>query len=92
MANVMKNQENGKKGDFFEINDPQVWRQMGRLEALGEATGHIFEVTLDSYGYAVWTDGNDAVAMTSGNTAATLERYVDGLRDMFMMLNRGKQS
>ena len=76
----------------MEIYNKKVWFQIGRLEAIGEQIGHTFEVTYEGpkYRYCVWMDGNKIVAMASCLTADNLVRYVDGLRDMYLILNTEK--
>ena len=72
----------------MEITDKKVWFQIGRLETIGEQTGHTFEVTNEGekYKYCVWMDGNKITALSSYLTADELERYIDGLIDMYRIL------
>lgn len=76
----------------MEINDKKVLKQIGRLEVYGEHIGHTFEVTYEGprYKYCVWKDGDKIIAMASCLTADELVRYVDGLRDMLLILKSEK--
>ena len=76
----------------MEINDKRIWFQIGRLEAIGEQTGHTFEVTNEGgkYKYCIWMDGNKITALASCLTVNELCRYVDGLKDMFLILSKLK--
>ena len=74
----------------MEITDKRVWIQMGRLEAIGEQTGHTFEITNEGnkYKYCIWMDNNKVSAVASCLSVNELIRYVDGLRDMFLILTK----
>ena len=73
----------------MEITDKKVWYEIGRLESIGEIINHSFEVTNEGnkYKYCVWMDGNKTTPLTSCLTAQELSRYVDGLRDMYLIMN-----
>lgn len=70
----------------MEITDKRVWELMGRLNVYGHMCGHKFQITKETNGYAVWLDCEYNTAFSSGHTYKTLARYVDGLRDMFLLL------
>ena len=76
----------------MEINDKMVFIQIGRLGTIGEHTGHKFDVTNEGekYKYCVWIDGNKVTPLASCLTSDELRRYVDGLRDMFLIFEARK--
>lgn len=76
----------------MEITDFKVLKLVGKLDVLGSTCGHKFTVSKEPNGYAVWLDCNFDIALSSGHNAKTLERYVDGLRDMLLLtMQRGRE-